>query len=109
MIGFLANQHAEGRINYAALEKEGLPIGTGVIEATAKTLVNVRMKRAGSRFSQQGGKRCCSSAARPPPIGLIRSCVNFTPRIVPALSSQKSAPHEDARTRHGYAPAVRYD
>lgn len=56
VIGFLANQHAEGRMNYAALEKEGLPIGTGVIEATAKTLVNVRMKRAGSRFSQHGGQ-----------------------------------------------------
>lgn len=56
VIDFLAKQHAHGRMNYAALETEGLPIGTGVIEAAAKTLVNVRMKRAGSRFSQHGGQ-----------------------------------------------------
>lgn len=56
VIDFLANQHAHGRMNYAALDEEGLPIGTGVIEAAAKTLVNVRMKRAGSRFSQHGGQ-----------------------------------------------------
>ena len=54
--GFLAGQHSNGRMNYAALERAGLLIGTGVIEATAKTLVSVRMKRAGSRFSQHGGQ-----------------------------------------------------
>ncbi len=56
VITFLAGQHAKGRMNYVALAREGLPIGTGVVEAAAKTLVNVRMKRAGSRFSQHGGQ-----------------------------------------------------
>ncbi|MBX3196639.1 MAG: hypothetical protein KF850_10125 [Labilithrix sp.] len=32
------------------------PIGTGITEAAAKTVVGVRMKRAGARFSQHGGQ-----------------------------------------------------
>ena len=32
------------------------PIGTGITEAAAKTVVSVRMKRAGARFSQHGGQ-----------------------------------------------------
>jgi len=73
VIGFLAGQHANGRMNYAALQRENLPIGTGVIEATAKTLVNVRMKRAGSRFSQHGGQsvllfRCATGSDRFDPL-----------------------------------------
>lgn len=33
-----------------------MPIGSGVVEAAAKTLVSVRMKRAGARYSQHGGQ-----------------------------------------------------
>ena len=32
------------------------PIGTGVVEAAAETVVNTRMKRSGARFSQRGGQ-----------------------------------------------------
>jgi hypothetical protein len=55
-IDFLANQYNQGRMRYAEAIAENLPIGTGVTEAAAKTVVNVRMKRAGSRFSQHGGQ-----------------------------------------------------
>ncbi len=37
-------------------QRRNYPIGTGVTEAAAKTVVNVRMKRAGARFSQHGGQ-----------------------------------------------------
>lgn len=36
--------------------RRNYPIGTGATEAAAKTVVGVRMKRAGSRFSQHGGQ-----------------------------------------------------
>ena len=45
-----------GKMRYAFLLQNGLPIGSGVVEAANKTLVTVRMKRAGARWSQQGGQ-----------------------------------------------------
>lgn len=45
------------RMNYAADIRRGLPIGSGHVEATCKTLVAVRMKRAGSRWKTDTGDR----------------------------------------------------
>lgn len=55
-IQFLAKQAAQGRMEYAAARAANRPIGTGVVEAAAKTVVNTRMKRSGARFSQHGGQ-----------------------------------------------------
>jgi hypothetical protein len=55
-IDFLAKQAAQGRMEYAAARAANRPIGTGVTEAAAKTVVNTRMKRSGARFSQHGGQ-----------------------------------------------------
>jgi hypothetical protein len=55
-IGFLARQAAAGRMNYKKSLDWGHPIGTGPVEAAAKTLVNVRLKRAGCRYDQHGGQ-----------------------------------------------------
>lgn len=44
------------RMDYARLRAQNLPIGSGVVEATCKTLVTQRMKRSGQRWSTDGGQ-----------------------------------------------------
>ena len=55
-VSYVANQHQLGRMNYADAKTKHYPIGTGVTEAAAKTVIGTRMKRAGARFSQHGGQ-----------------------------------------------------
>jgi hypothetical protein len=50
---FRNNRH---RMSYAALLEQDLPIGSGVVEATCKTLVTQRLKRSGMRWSHEGGQ-----------------------------------------------------
>jgi hypothetical protein len=55
-IAYIDRQRAAGRMEYAEALKRKYPIGTGITEAAAKTVVGTRMKRAGARFSQHGGQ-----------------------------------------------------
>ena len=45
-----------GRMHYAKWAAEGLPIGSGVVEAACKTLATQRMKRSGMRWREEGGQ-----------------------------------------------------
>jgi hypothetical protein len=56
VIKYVALHSAAGRMAYAEAARRHYPRGTGVTEAAAKTLVGVRMKRAGARYSQHGGQ-----------------------------------------------------
>jgi hypothetical protein len=56
IIDYLATNKKAGRLKYAQAIAANKPIGTGVTEAAAKTVVNVPMKRAGARFDQHGGQ-----------------------------------------------------
>ena len=55
-MNYITRHKKQGRLNYAAAKRDNLPIGTGVTEAAAKTLVTVRMKRSGARYSEHGGQ-----------------------------------------------------
>jgi hypothetical protein len=44
------------RMRYAEMKAEGLPIGTGVMEAACKTLVTQRLKQSGMRWGHKGGQ-----------------------------------------------------
>ncbi len=43
------------RMAFAAVQAQHLPIGSGIVEAANKTLVTIRMKRTGARWSIGGG------------------------------------------------------
>jgi hypothetical protein len=50
---FRKNRH---RMQYKALADQGLPIGSGVVEAACKTLAAQRMKLSGMRWGHEGGQ-----------------------------------------------------
>jgi hypothetical protein len=51
---YFRNQYE--RMDYPAYQREHLPIASGVIEATCKTLVTQRLKRSGMAWSPAGGQ-----------------------------------------------------
>jgi hypothetical protein len=49
-------RHNRHRMKYHQFAVQGLPIGSGVVEAACKTLVTQRMKQSGMRWEERGGQ-----------------------------------------------------
>jgi len=56
-------KHAE-RMAYPLFRDDGLPVGSGAIESAADHVVQQRMKRAGMRWSEEGGDAVLALRAR---------------------------------------------
>ena len=51
---YIENNRA--RLRYATTYAAGLPIGSGTVEATGKTIVETRMRRSGARWVESGAQ-----------------------------------------------------
>jgi hypothetical protein len=60
--GYFATNAA--RMDYPAIAAQQLPIGAGAVEASAKHVIQHRMKRPGQRWSARGGAALCALRAR---------------------------------------------
>jgi hypothetical protein len=63
---FQTNRH---RMRYAALRRQGLFLGSGVIEAGCKAIIGQRPKRSGMHWTVRGANaiiapRCCQMSGR---------------------------------------------
>jgi len=52
------------RMHYANFRARGLPIGSGVVEAACKCIVNSRLKRSGMRWTREGGQHVLNLRVR---------------------------------------------
>jgi hypothetical protein len=52
------------RMRYAEFRMRGLPIGSGVVEAACKCIVNSRLKRSGMRWTRTGGQHVLNLRVR---------------------------------------------
>jgi hypothetical protein len=52
------------RMDYPGYRRQGLPIGSGLVESACKHVVQTRMKRAGMRWSDDGGDAMLALCAR---------------------------------------------
>ena len=52
------------RMRYAEFRARGLPIGSGVVEAACKCIVNARLKRSGMRWTRRGGQHVLNLRVR---------------------------------------------
>lgn len=52
------------RMRYAEFRSRGLPIGSGVVEAACKCIVNARLKRSGMRWTREGAQHVLNLRVR---------------------------------------------
>ncbi len=97
---FRSHRH---RMDYPAFRKQGLPIGSGAAEGTAKYLVQHRMKRPGMRWSEPGAQGVLTLRAH---LLAERSVVGVSPLPVPVACPRPRKPGAPAATTDAEAQAA---
>ena len=54
----------QARMDYPTFRHRGLPLGSGAVESAGRHLVQLRMKRAGARWSDEGGQAVLTVRSR---------------------------------------------
>ena len=66
-----------GRMAYPTFRAQGLPVGSGAVESAAKHVVQQRMKRAGMRWGDDGGRAllalCAHVASARPLLPILKA------------------------------------
>lgn len=85
------------RMDYAGAAQQGLPIGSGVVEAACKTLATERLKRSGMRWREAGGQAILTLRgwAQSDRFGAAWSLLSETYR------TPVSVPDDDIESTHG--------
>lgn len=93
---YIENQRE--RLRYATTRAAKLPIGSGTVEATGKTIVEVRMKRPGSRWTPVGAQAimglralATSSSARWD-LAMAHVLQTYTARVTPLPARSNATP-----------------
>ncbi len=55
-IAFLQKHHDHGHMNYAALRRQGSPLGSGAIESTIRRVINLRLKGNGITWLKENAE-----------------------------------------------------
>ena len=93
------------RMDYPRFREQGLPIGSGAVEGSAKYVVQQRMKRAGMRWSQVGGQGLLTLRAH---LLSGRSVAGVRPQRVPVECHRpkKQQPAEETAPAEVAQPAA---
>ena len=99
---FRSNQH---RMRYRVFRSQGLPVGSGIVESAHRHVLQVRMKRAGQRWSLPRGRRMVRLRALYRTAGAARLHEAITRALSPPTSREQhrhvllsSPPHRVQRT-----------
>ena len=95
----------EKRMRYATFREQGLPIGSGIVESAHRHVLQVRMKRAGQRWSLTRARRMARLRAAYRTAGprrfhrAIREALN-----APAPRSHQTLPNAPRRVKRKFTP-----
>lgn len=97
----------EKRMRYRTFRSRGLPVGSGIVESAHRHVLQVRMKRAGQRWSLARGRRMVRLRALYRTAGAARLYGAIHAALQPAArrSDHRPLPNGPRRAKRDYSPS----